>query len=266
MGSGWPDMSSYVTETPHYLGQFPALALAVHRGHVQEAPLAAARRLKLDDIFQGIDALSQDFTGGGYDQKELRGRLATPAEVLAIGRVTAKVADGLERSTAIDWDKYGDQQRQIVRSMTGQLTWHYGKRVVAIHTPQTQGIVGFAGGGSYRLPGVHVRIATPFVSLLFSPLDDRPLVESQHVLITAMARDAQTGARYSADGKQLLDAGRPPLTMEPVQATLTFQGSPIATVKAVDIYGVPTDQAVPHERNTFTIDGRYATYYYEVKR
>jgi hypothetical protein len=266
MGSGWPDMSSYVTETPHYLGQFPALALAVHRGHVQEAPLAAARRLKLDDIFQGIDALSQDFTGGGYDQKELRGRLATPAEVLAIGRVTAKVADGLERSTAIDWDKYGDQQRQIVRSMTGQLTWHYGKRVVVIQTPQTQGIVGFAGGGSYRLPGVHVRIATPFVSLLFSPLDDRPLVESQHVLITAMARDAQTGARYSADGKQLLDAGRPPLTMEPVQATLTFQGSPIATVKAVDIYGVPTDQAVPHERNTFTIDGRYATYYYEVKR
>ena len=104
------------------------------------------------------------------------------------------------------------------------------------------------------------------MSLLFSPLDDQPLVESKHILITAMARDAQTDTRYSADGKQLLDAGRPPLTMEPVQATLTFKGSPIAAVKAVDIYGVPTDQEVPHESNTFTIDGRYATYYYEVQR
>jgi hypothetical protein len=187
-------------------------------------------------------------------------------EVLAVGRVTAKIADRLERSAAVDWKKYWDPKRQIVRSLTGQMTWHYGKRVVAIHAPKTQGIVGFAGGGSYVLPGVNVQIATPFVSLLFSPLDDQPLLESKQILITAMARDAQTGTRYSADGKQLLDAGVPPLTMEPVQATLTFKGSPIASVKAVDIYGVPTDQAVPHEQNKFTIDGRYATYYYEVKR
>jgi hypothetical protein len=266
MGSGWPDMSSYVTETPHYLGQFPALALAVHRGHIQEAPLAAARRVKLDEIFQGVDALSQDFTGGGYDQKELRGNLATPVEVLAIGRVTAKIADRLERSAALDWKKYWDPKRQVVRSMTGQLTWHYGKRVMAIHAPKTQGLVGFAGGGSYFLPAVNAQIATPFVSLLFSPLDDQPLLESKQILITAMARDAQTDTRYSADGKQLLEPGRPPLTMEPVQATLTFKGSPIVSVRAVDIYGVPTEQRVPHEHNTFTIDGRYATYYYEVKR
>jgi hypothetical protein len=266
IGSGWPDMSSYVTETPHYVGQFPALAFAVHRGHLQEAPSAAARRLKPNDIFQGIDALNQDFTGGGYDQKELRGNLATPMEVLAIGRVTAKIGDGSQRSTAVDWDKHWDRERKIVRSMTGQLTWHYGKRVVAIHTPKTQGIVGFAGGGTYNLPGVSARIATPFVSLLFTPLDDQPLVESRHVLITAMARDAQTDTRYNADGTQLVDAGRPPLVMEPVQATLTFRGSPITSVKAVDIYGVPTAQEVPRESNTFTIDGAYATYYYEVKR
>ena len=111
--------------------------------------------MKPEEIFQGIDALSQDFTGGGYDQKELRGSLATPMEVLAIGRVTAKIADRLPRSTAVDWNKYWDRQRQVVRSLTGQLTWHYGKRVVAIHTAKTQGIVGFAGGGSYILPGVN---------------------------------------------------------------------------------------------------------------
>jgi len=111
-----------------------------------------------------------------------------------------------------------------------------------------------------------VKVTTPFVSLLLTPLDDQPLVESKHILITAMAQDAQTGTRYSPDGKQLLDPGRPPLLMEPVQAMLQIKGPPIESVKVVDIYGVPTDREVSHERNVFEIDGRHQTYYYEVKR
>jgi len=266
IGSGWPNLRSYVTETPHYLGQFPALAFAVHKGHIKEAPIAAARRLKPDAVFQGIDALSQDFTGGGYDQKELKGNLATPKEVLAIGRVTAKIADGLERSAAVDWGRYWDKGKKVVRSITGELTWDYGRRVVTVHTHRTQGVVGFAGGGTYDLPGVRVQVKTPFVSLLFTPLDDQPLTESKRILITAMARDKQTGTQYNADGSQLLKAGRPPLLMEPVQATLAFKGAPLAAVRVVDIYGVPTDRDVARQGNTVPIDGRYATYYYEVTR
>jgi hypothetical protein len=150
--------------------------------------------------------------------------------------------------------------------MTGQLTWDYGQRVVLVHAEKTQAVIGFAGGGSYDLPGVRVQVRTPFVSLIFTPLDDRPLVDSRHILITAMARDAQTGTEYNADATQLLRAGGPPLLMEPVQATLTFQGAPIASARVVDIYGVPTARAVDRKGNTLDIDGRYATYYYEVRR
>jgi len=266
IGSGWPNMRSYVTETPHYIGQFPALAFALYKGHIQEAPIAAARRLKVDDIFQGFDALSQDFTGGGYDQKELKGNVATPPEVLAIGRVTVKIADGLKPSFKVDWNRYWDRVAKLVRSMTGQLVWDYGHRVVTLRAPKTQAVIGFAGGRTYDLPGVKVQVKTPFVSLIFTPLDDKPLAESGHILITAMARDKQTGTEYNADGTQLLKAGHPPLLMEPVQATITLKGAPPASVKVVDIYGVPTDKEVERQGNTFTIDGRYATYYYEVKR
>ena len=150
--------------------------------------------------------------------------------------------------------------------MTGQLVWDYRHRTVLLLGPKTQAIVGFAGGRSYTLGGVEVELKTPFVSLLFTPLDDRDLSESTHVLITAMARDKQTGTRYDKDGNTLLEVGGPPLLMEPVQARIRIAGPAPKTVRAVDLYGVPTEREVPAEDGWFTIDGRYETYYYEVRR
>ena len=99
-----------------------------------------------------------------------------------------------------------------------------------------------------------------------APLDDRRLGESDRILVTAMARDRQAGARYSEDGAQLLDTGGPPLLLEPVQASITFGGRDISAARAVDVHGVPTSREVARRGNTITIDGRYATYYYEVRR
>ena len=117
------------------------------------------------------------------------------------------------------------------------------------------------------MPGLTIQIGpTPFVSLLFTPLDNRPLIESENILITAMAQDKQLGTVYNKDGTELLETSGPPLLLEPVQATLTFKGTPLSSVSVVDIYGVPTTKQVERTGNTFEIDGRYATCYYQVKR
>ncbi len=266
MGGGWPNMSAYVTDTPAYIGQFPALAFAIYKGHITEAPIAAARRMKPDALFHGIDALQQDFSGGGYDQKATKGNLATPQEVLAIGRVTCKFADDAKPAEKADWTKYWDKEKKVVRSMTGQLEWDYGRRVVTVATPKTQAVLGFAGGSTFDLPGVKVEVKTPFVSLIFTPLDDQPLVASKHILITAMARDKQSGTEYSEDGARLVKAGGPPLLMEPVVATITLKGPPPSEVRSVDLYGVPTEIKIPVAGGSFVIDGRYQAYYFEVKR
>ena len=39
MGSGWPDHRSYISETPHYMAQFPAIAFALYNNHFKEAEL-----------------------------------------------------------------------------------------------------------------------------------------------------------------------------------------------------------------------------------
>ncbi len=264
LGDGWPGLSYYVTDTPHYIGQFPALAFAVHKGHIKEAPIAAARRLSTDDLFRGVDPLQQDFTGGGHDEKALQGYLATPREILAVGRVTVSF-DG-KRSAAVEWGDYWDRKNQIVRSMTGELHWDQRQKLVLLTAPKTQAIIGFAGGTRQKLPGVSVRVKTPFVSLIFSPLDDRELVRSSHILITALARDRQSGARYADDGRRLEKIGGPPLLMEPVEATIALKGKPPRTVNVLDVYGVATGDRVPVENGAFAIDGTYRTYYYEVRR
>ena len=164
-------------------------------------------------------------------------------------------------------DKYWDRPKKVVQSMTGELTWDYGRQVVILSAPKTQAIIGRAGSETIELPGVTATITTPFVSLIFTPLDNIELAKSKHILITAMAQDKQTGTEYNEDGTRLLKMGGPPLLMEPVQATIQFKGSAPREVNVLDIYGVPTGRKVNTKAGgSFHIDGTYATYYYEVQR
>jgi hypothetical protein len=265
MGDGWPNQSKYVTHTPHYMGQFPALAFAVHHGHIREADVVALRRVSTEDLFAGRDVLGQSLSGGGFDAKDLEGRLTTPPSALAIGRVTIEFDEG--RNELLDLSRFHDETTRTITSSTGQLLWRYGERIVEVRSPRTQAVIGFAGGKTTDLPGVSATIDTPFVSLLFTPLDNKNLTESGHILITAMARDKQTGSEFNADWSQLITMGGPPLLMEPVQATLTFRGDRPLEIRPLDFHGVPTGESIePSADGSFRIDGRFRAYYYEVRR
>ena len=265
MGDGWPGLSKYVSQTPHYMGQFPALAFAVYNNHIQEGEVVAARRLSRDDVFAGKDVLGQSLAGGGHDDKQLVGRLTTPPEAVAIGRVT--IGFRAQPSAMMDLSKYWDRQSQTLTSTTGQLVWDYGARCVEVRSPKTQGVIGFSRGTSYDLPGVVAQIKTPFVSLILTPLDNEDLQFSRRILITAMARDRQTGAIYNDDWSRLEQLGGPPLLMEPVQATLRIKGATPVEVWPLDIYGVPKKKQVNVKSDgSFTIDGTYQAYYYVVEK
>jgi hypothetical protein len=61
--------------------------------------------------------------------------------------------------------------------------------------------------------------------------------------------------------------GGPPLLMEPVQAAIRFGGAKPREVWALDLYGVPKgDPLEAAADGGVRIDGRWGTYYYEVRR
>ncbi len=265
MGDGWPGQTKYATHTPHYMGQFPALAFAVHKGHIAEGDVVALRRVSQAEVFAGRDVLGQSLSGGGHDAKELVGKLSTPPAALAVGRVTIDFADG--PSELRDFTTWHDRAARTIHSTTGELAWNYRDRIVEVRSPKTQAVIGFAGGKAIQLPDVRVETATPFVSLIFTPLDDAELRSSKHILITAMARDKQTGSQFNDDWSQLLAEGGPPLLMEPVQATIRVAGARPRQVRPLDLYGVPREESIDVGADgSFAIDGTARTYYYEVLR
>ncbi|MBT3378760.1 MAG: hypothetical protein HN742_03985 [Lentisphaerae bacterium] len=265
LGDGWPGLSKYTSHTPHYMGQFPALAFAVHNGHVKEGAPVAIRNVGDRELYAGRDVLGQSIAHGSHDEKALGSNVTTPPEYLAIGRVALAFTKGDSRTA--DVSSYWDKKKEVLTSNTKQLRWHYGDRFVEVRTPKTQAVIGFVGGKSPRLPDVRLTVKTPFVSLIFTPLDNADLADSKHILITAMARDKQTGSEYNADWTHLKTVGGPPLLMEPVQAKILFRGPKPTAVNALDVYGVPTGKQVKLSADgTFAINGRYQTYYYEVVR
>lgn len=267
MGTGWPDERSYVTETPHYLGQFPVLARSVLRGDIATGAVVAARRIRTPDIFLGVDARTEWTPSGGWAGDPEGGAQVTPPEALAMGRVTLEIGPDVARSERADWDALWDRDAGVIRSSTGELEWNHTERVVEIDSPRTQGIVGFAGGARYETRDFEIEVTTDFVSLLITTLDDRPITESSHILVTAMARDRQTGARYSPDGTRLESVGGPPLLLEPVRARIRSKGGGPEHARPLDPLGVPVDLAVERDAEGWLVlDGRYRAYAYEIRR
>ncbi|MEM7231895.1 MAG: hypothetical protein AAF517_06965 [Planctomycetota bacterium] len=267
-GSGWPNLSKYSSHTPHYLGQFPALAFAIHRGHLKKGDVVASRQVGEKEIFSGYDTLGQSIGSGEHDVKRLGDKVRTPPELLAVGRVTVDF-DTTRRKPqkSVDTARFWDRTKGVVNSTTGELRWDYRSRRVEVRSARTQALIGFAPKGKARLPDVTVEVDTKFCSLIFTPLDDRPLALSKSVLITAMARDKQTGTKYSKDGTRLTAVGGPPLRMEPVQARVLLRGAKPKSVRPLDLYGVPRKNAVELRNDgSFRIDGRHRSFYYHVAR
>jgi hypothetical protein len=234
--------------------------------HIKQGEVVAQRSINEAMLYAGWDVLGSSIGGGSHDYKDFSSSVATPPEVFAIGRVGNDFEGN--KGIEVDLSSFWNKAKKQLTSTTGELTWDYNNRIVEVRAPKTQAIIGFAQGKSFELPGVSVSdIKTPFISLLFTPLDNEDLKNSKHILITAMAREKQTGSEFNEDWTQLKTIGGAPLLMEPVQAQINFKGSLPQEINALDVYGVATGKKVNFDKKgNFQIDGTFQSTYYEMIR
>lgn len=114
------------------------------------------------------------------------------------------------------------------RADTGELWRDFNRSVAVIDSPRTKIAYGFIGRGgadqavrgdlAINLDGMQVDCRTDFGVVAVSSLTDRPIMDSDNMLLSAIGRARNTGAQF--DGEKLLDFGHAPIMSEVIRATI----------------------------------------------
>jgi len=283
--AGWFPWGVWEADVPTQLGQYPTLARMIHRGDVKEGEIISVRRLSLGELAEGKFAFSDRVTQSG----DIRSVTSTvPPEALAAGRVLVEFTDKPEPSTFPDMAKYrkdspplaptlprgGDKSdapassSSVIVSTTGQLAWDTsGKGFFTVNTDGTKAVVGFAEGKEIALGNVTIQLQCPYASIFLTALEkDATLANAKSALISAVARNCNTGFKTLTLDNRVLENGKGPILLEPVKARITISGRPITAVYVLDHDGRRTDRTVPLLNDSFILDGaRDKAIYYEVQ-
>jgi hypothetical protein len=249
-------------DVPTQIGQFPALARMIYRGDVKEGAIISSRRVSPQELHEGKFSFSDRIAQAG-DIKEFGG--TCPASALAAGRCVVEFTDKPTESTFPDMAKF--EKDKAITSITKQLAWDYsGKGFFTVDTDGTKAVVGFAEGKEFTLGNVKITLQCPYASVFVTAAEKgATLATAKTALLTAVARNCNTGFRVLAVDNRVIDNGKEPIMLEPVKATFAFSGREIAAVNVLDHDGRRTQQALEVNGGTFSINGaKDKALYYEV--
>ncbi|MGA2033047.1 MAG: hypothetical protein ABSG68_12375 [Thermoguttaceae bacterium] len=260
--AGWLPWGVWEADVPTQLGQYPALSRMVQRGDVKQAEVISVRRVSPAELLAGRFSFADTVAQQG-DVKTFGG--SVPPEALAAGRVVVEFTERPQASTFPRMEQY--RRGTAIVSTTKQLAWDTaGGGSFVVNTPGTKALVGFAQDRPFALGEVTIRCDCPYASLFLTALEPKAtLRDTRHALLTAVARNCNTGFKYFALDGRVLDNGTAPLLLEPVKATITIAGRPIRSVNVLDHDGRRTGKTLSFGDGSFSIDGaRDRTMYYEV--
>jgi len=250
-------------DVPTQIGQFPALSRMVFRGDVKEGEVISTRRVSLPELEEGKFSFTDRIEQSG-DVKTFSG--GCPPEALAAGRCVVEFTEKPVASTLPDMDKF--RKDKIITSATRQLAWDTsGQGFFTVDTDGTKAVVGFAEGKEFALGQVKIGLSSPYASVFVTALEKgATLATAKAALVSAVARNSNSGFRYFALDHRVLDNGKAPIVLEPVKARIAFAGRAVAAVNVLDHDGRRQDGKTLAVRDGgIDIDtGRDKAIYYEV--
>jgi len=249
-------------DVPTQIGQFPALSRMILRGDVKEGGIISARRVSPQELQEGKFSFSDSIEQAG-DIKEFGG--TCPAKALAAGRCVVEFTDKPIASSFPDMAKF--EKGKVITSDTKQLAWDYsGKGFFTVDTDGTKAVVGFAEGKDFTLGNVKIGLQCPYASVFLTAAEKgATLATAKTALITAVARNCNSGFTVFSVDNRVLENGKDPIMLEPVRASFAITGREVAAVNILDHDGRRTDKALAVKDGAFSIDGaKDKALYYEV--
>jgi hypothetical protein len=148
--------------------------------------------------------------------------------------------------------------------------WDSSRGRLLFDTPYTQGFAGWSSGEPVSFASLDLLTDNPFAVVVATSISDEPIVTTNRLLVSAIARVEPTGFRWIDTWKrEVADPGRPPFLQEPVTATVVWAKKGAVRAYALDNTGKRIGKA-PLERLTsgdgyrLRIDGKTPAFHWEL--
>jgi hypothetical protein len=120
------------------------------------------------------------------------------------------------------YDIKEEEGKNSVKSITGELFRDTENNYGYVNTPMTKCAYGFLGkNGEISLDGVKIKSETDFAVIAMSSLSDKPITESDNILLTTVGRARNTDAKF--DGEKMLEYGKAPVLIENIEAEIEIE-------------------------------------------
>ncbi|HVE39613.1 MAG TPA: hypothetical protein VNM14_06975 [Planctomycetota bacterium] len=254
-------VNKWQVATPSFLGGFPAASLMFRKRFVKQADPVVHEERALNDIWTlrstviGEEESYDPNRSTGYLPKEVTLKGGVSPLAFLVGPVEVKYGGDPAKTTAIDLSKYIDEQKKVVTSATGELTFNHGDGWCTIDAPKAQGVTGFLSKtGSFPLKTVTIESKNEYATILAVPLDDRTLASSKSILVQVTThcrpyhwKETATtfkdpGGKTSYEGKRIDDTGAEPWNQVATQAVISVKNGLLKKAIALDPNGMPAGE------------------------
>jgi hypothetical protein len=267
--------------TPMVLGQFPATALLYRKGYLKQGEPVVVEHRTLRQLWERVlPLLSED---PSYDPNRDRGdsarrsntRLAVDPLAFLAGPVKVVYGSDPRKTKVAELRRLIDHKNRVIRSVTGQVSWDYGKGICTIDAPCAQGATGFLKKvPTIRLKDVTIESANEYATVTAVSLDGLPLKQSKRVLVQVGTLARPTGwverettfrgddGKQTYRGKQVIDTGKMPWAIAEAKIALTIANPGLQKAPQLDANGMPvgrvrTKAEGPSVRLTLPKDALY---------
>jgi hypothetical protein len=248
-------MQPWTIATPAMAGQFPAAAMIYRKGLIGVGQTVVDLNLKIADLLklQGTP-MPQD---AGFDELRLKdvpkgltiesGNVIDPL-VHYVGRTDVRFTEAGAAAKLIDLSKLIDRAGQRVTSTTGELKLDYGKGVLTINSPATQGLSGnLNDAGATELTDLSITSDSALGHIVAISLDGKPLASSSKMLLQVMSEEKSSGFESQDAGggiRKIIHIGTDPWLIKALHGTVKFKRADAAQLKvtALDAGGMRVKQ------------------------
>ena len=186
--------SSYMH--PSIMGVVPAMALLYRQSHVSPAKKTVVLAPANDDIF--TKNLSPKTSSA------IRTTLEQHRMVVAMPKTKYLPwlkSSEIDKDAVVIRDLTKDMlpaNQDYIESDTGEIKRNWRKGVMTVNTAKSQLAMGQIGGHEINLNNVSIKSKTTNAAIIFTSLDNKPIKESQKILVSAVAKVAKVKVKQKS--------------------------------------------------------------------